>query len=127
MTRSEVELILHLYNQITNASESGTGEEEKDKWWTDLGSKIELLSTILKKETNKQRLLQWTQKCKRVMKDTISWLNQVDQALSRNPNRSALLRQIREALSQGRQSDLAALKADIHEVVVDELSEGGRA
>ena len=127
MTRSEVELILHLYNQITNASESGTGEEEKDKWWADLGSKIELLSTILKKEPNKQRLLQWAQKCKRVMKDTISWLNQVDQALSRNPNRSALLRQIREALSQGRQSDLAALKADIHEVVVDELSEGGGA
>jgi len=127
MTRSEVELILHLYNQIINASENGTEEEEKDKWWTDLGSKIELLSTLLKKEPNKQRLLQWAQKCKRVMKDTISWLNQVDQALSRNPNRSALLQQIREALSQGRQGDLTALKADIHEVIVDELSEGGGA
>jgi hypothetical protein len=125
MTRSEVELVLNLYNQIMNASEGGTTDEGKDAWWTDLGSKIELLSTVLKKESNKQRLSLWAQKCKRVMKDTISWLNQVDQALSRNPNRSAFLQQIREALSQGRQGDLMALKADIHEVVVDELSEGG--
>jgi hypothetical protein len=125
MTRSEVELILSLYNQIMNANEEGTTDEEKDAWWTDLGSKIELLSTVLKKETNKQRLSQWAQKCKRVMKDTISWLNQVDQALSRNPNRSALLNQIRAALSQGRQGDLMALKADIHEAIADELSEGG--
>jgi len=125
MTRSEVELVLNLYNQIMNASESGTTDEEKNRWWTEVGSKIELLSTILKKESNKQRLLWWAQKCKRVMKDTISWLDQVNQALSRNPNRSALLQQIREALSQGRQGDLAALKADIHEAVADELSEGG--
>ena len=127
MTRSEVEFVLNLYNQIMNASESGTTDEGKDSWWADLGSKIELLSSVLKKESNKQRLLQWAQKCKRTMKDTISWLNQVDQALSRNPNRSALLQQIREALSQGRQGDLMALKADIHEAVADELSEGGGA
>lgn len=125
MTRSEVEFILSLYNQIMSANEEGTTDEEKDAWWTNLGSKIELLSTILKKETNKQRLSQWAQKCKNVMKDTISWLDRVDQALSRNPNRSALLGQIRAALSQGRQGDLITLKADINEIVVDELSEGG--
>jgi hypothetical protein len=127
MTRSEVELILNLYNQIMNASEGGTTDEKKDAWWTDLGSKIELLSTVLKKESNRQRLSQWAQKCRRVMKDTVSWLNQVDQALSRNPRRDTLLQQIREALSQGRQGDLMALKADVHEAIVDELSEGGGA
>lgn len=125
MTRSEVEFVLNLYNQIMNASESGTTNQEKDIWWTDLGSKIELLSNVLKKESNKQRLSWWAQKCKRMMKDTISWLNQVDQALSRNPNRGALLQQIREALSQGRQGDLRALKNDIHEIIVNELSGGG--
>jgi hypothetical protein len=125
MTRSEVELILDLYNQIMNASEGGTTDQEKDAWWTDLGSKIEILSTVLKKEPNRQRLSLWAQKCKRVMKDTVSWLNQVAQTLSRRPDRDTILQQIREALRQGRQGDLVALKADIHEAVVDELSEGG--
>lgn len=125
MTKSEVELILNLYVQIMNASEGGTTDEKKDEWWRDLGSKIELLSTVLKKESNKQRLLQWAQKCKRVMKDTASWLNQVANALSRAPNRNALLQQAREALEQGRRGDLEALKADIHEAIADELSEGG--
>jgi hypothetical protein len=125
MTKSEVELILNLYVQIMNASEGGTTEGEKDAWWTDLGSKIELLSTVLKKESNKRRLLQWAQKSKRVMKDTVSWLNQVTNALSKAPNRNALLQQTREALEQGRRGDLEALKADIHEAIVDELSGGG--
>jgi cysteine synthase len=125
MTKSEVELILNLYVQIMNASEGGTTDEKKDEWWTDLGSKIELLSAVLKKESNKQRLLQRAQKCKRVMKDTASWLNQVANALSRAPNRNALLQQAREALEQGRRGDLEALKADIHEAIADELSEGG--
>ncbi|MDT7877085.1 MAG: hypothetical protein RQ862_00835 [Candidatus Caldarchaeales archaeon] len=125
MTRDEVELVLNLYNYIMNANEKGTIDQEKDAWWTDLGSKIELLSTVLRKETNKQRLYQWAQKCKKVMKDTISWLNRVEQALSKHPQKDALLTQIRAALEQGRQSDLLTLKADIHEVVVDELSKGG--
>jgi hypothetical protein len=125
MTKSEVEIILNLYSQIMNASESGTTDVEKDAWWTDLGSKIDLLSTVLKKETNKQLLSQWAQKCKRIMKDTMSWLEQVEQALSRHPNLNALMKEIRNALSRGRQGDLDALKADIHAVVADELSEGG--
>jgi hypothetical protein len=127
MTKSEVELVLTLYNQIMNANEQGTTDEEKDAWWTDLGSKIDLLLTIIKKETNRRCLSQWAQKCKRVMKDTISWLNQAKQALSRYPNRDTLLEQIRAALEQGRQGDLRALKADIYKIVVDELSEGGEA
>jgi len=125
VTKSEVELILNLYSQIMNASEGGATDKEKDEWWVDLGSKIELLSTVLKKESNKQRLLLWAQKSKRVMKDTASWLNQVSNALSRAPNRNELMQRIREALSQGRQSDLLALKADVHEAVVNELSGGG--
>jgi hypothetical protein len=125
MTKSEVELILNLYVQIMNASEGGTTNEEKDSWWADLGSKIELLSTVLKKESNKQRLLRWAQKCKRVMKDTASWLNHVSNALSKAPNRNELLQKIREALEQGRRGDLEALKADTHEAIADELSGGG--
>ena len=125
MTKSEEELILNLYSQIMNASEGGATDKERDEWWADLGSKIELLSAVLKKESNKQRLLLWAQKSKRVMKDTASWLNQVNNALGRAPNRNELMQRIREALSQGRQSDLLALKVDVHEAVVNELSGGG--
>jgi hypothetical protein len=127
VTRSEVDFILKLYNQIMNAEEEGNTDAEKDAWWVELGSKVELLSTVLKKDINKQRLAQWAQKCKRVMKDTANWLNQLDGALSRRPDRSSLLGQARAALTQGRRGDLNALKADIHNAVVDELSAGGGA
>jgi hypothetical protein len=55
----------------------------------------------------------------------VSWMREVDNALSRNPRRAELLQIIRRGLDEGRKGMLARMKEDIKQAIAQELSGGG--
>jgi hypothetical protein len=126
VTNEEVQLLLELFAQIYNAVEpTDVDDTNLDSWWETIATKLEAISAICKKQATKNRMQEHINYARRVIKDTVSWMREVDNALSRNPRKAELVRIVRRGLDEGRRGMLARMKEDIKQAIARELSGGG--
>ena len=126
MTDEQVQLLLELFAQVYNASEPTTFDDAGlDSWWETVATKLEAIAAICKKQETKVRMQEHINYARRIIKDTVSWMREVDNALSRNPRRAELLQIIRRGLDEGRKGMLGRMKEDIKQAIAQELSGGG--
>jgi hypothetical protein len=126
VTNEEVQLLLELLAQIYNAVEpTNVDDTNLDSWWETIATKLEAIAAICKKQKTKDRMQEHINYARRIIKDTVSWMREVDNALSRNPKRSELIQIIRKGLDEGRKGMLARMKEDIKQAIALELSGGG--
>jgi hypothetical protein len=126
VTNEEVQLLLELFAQIYNAVEpTNVDDTNLDSWWETIATKLEAIAAICKKQETKDRMQEHINYARRIIKDTVSWMREADNALSRNPKRSELIQIIRKGLDEGRKGMLARMKEDIKQAIAQELSGGG--
>jgi hypothetical protein len=126
VTDEEVQLLLELFAQIYNAGEPTTVDDANlDSWWETVATKLEAIVAICKKQETKDRMREHINYARRIIKDTVSWMREVDNALPRNPKKAELVRIIRRGLDEGRKGMLARMKEDIKQAIAQELSGGG--
>ena len=126
MTDEQVQLLLELFAQVYNSDEPTTvNDVGLDSWWETVATKLEAIVAICKKQETKDRMREHINYARRIIKDTVSWMREVDNALSRNPRRAELLQIIRRGLDEGRKGMLARMKEDIKQAIAQELSGGG--
>jgi hypothetical protein len=126
VTDEEIQLLLELFAQIYNAGEPTTVDDDNlDSWWETVATKLEAIVAICKKQETKDRMREHINYARRIIKDTVSWMREVDNALPRNPKKAELVQIIRRGLDEGRKGMLARMKEDIKRAIAQELSGGG--
>jgi hypothetical protein len=126
VTDEEIQLLLELFAQIYNAGEPTTVDDANlDSWWETVATKLEAIVAICKKQETKDRMREHINYARRIIKDTVSWMREVDNALPRNPKKAELVQIIRRGLDEGRKGMLARMKEDIKRAIAQELSGGG--
>lgn len=126
MTDERVQLLLELFAQIYNANEPTTVDDAGlDSWWEIVATKLEAIVAICKNQKTKDRIQGHINYARRIIKDTVSWMREVDNALSRNPKKAELMQIIRRGLDEGRRGMLARMKEEVKQAIVRELSGGG--
>jgi hypothetical protein len=126
VTDEQVQLLLELFAQVYNADEPTTVDDDGlDSWWETVATKLEAIVAICKKQETKDRMQGHIDYARRIIKDTVSWMREVDNALSRNPKKAELTQIIRRGLDEGRKGMLARMKEDIKRALAQELSGGG--
>jgi hypothetical protein len=126
VTDEEIQLLLELFAQIYNAGEPTTVDDANlDSWWETVATKLEAIVAICKKQETKDRMREHINYARRIIKDTVSWMREVDNALPRSPKKAELVQIIRRGLDEGRKGMLARMKEDIKRAIAQELSGGG--
>jgi benzoyl-CoA reductase/2-hydroxyglutaryl-CoA dehydratase subunit BcrC/BadD/HgdB len=126
VTNEEVQLLLELFAQVYNADEPTTVDDASlDSWWETVATKLEAIAAICKKRETKDRMREHINYARRIIKDTVSWMREVGNSLSRNPRKAELAQIVRRGLDEGRKGMLARMKEDIKQAIAQELSGGG--